>query len=201
MNKAILLKKNNEDNAAIAKAASALKASGVVIFPTDTVYGIGAVPTDKDAIAKIYALKGRDFKKPLALLVADEKIVYNLSDNVPKKAAIFMKNFWPGALTIVIKQKNGETLGFRMPNDETALNIITESGRSLAVTSVNKSGQSDALNITEIEPSIFEGADLVLDGGQCLIQQPSTVIMFENENEYTILRQGSITKQQLEEAF
>lgn len=201
MSNIVLLKKTNEDDAAITKASSVLEKSGVVIFPTDTVYGIGAIPSNKEAVDKIYALKGRDFKKPLALLVADEEIVYNLSDNVPKKAAIFMKNFWPGALTIVIKQKTGETLGFRMPNDKTALKLIAGSGRSLAVTSVNKSGKSDALNISEVEPSILEGSNLVLDGGQCLIQTPSTVIMFEDDENYTILRQGSITKEQLEEAF
>lgn len=199
MNNTVVIDNNIADIAK--KAADILKSDGVVIFPTDTVYGIGALRDNKTAVEKIYALKGRDFKKPLALLVADTEIVYNLSDNVPDEAKRLMEKFWPGALTVVLTNTDGSTLGFRMPNDNNALKIIKEAGSYIATTSVNKSGEADAVDFKEIDANILKGTDFAINGGKCALKVSSSVIMFDKENQYKILREGAVTKAMIEETL
>lgn len=195
------LKNSRDKDDKIVRAAEVLKNGGIAIFPTETVYGIGALPKERQAVDKIYELKGRDFKNPLAFLVSNEKIVYTLSDTVPRKAIILMQKLWPGALTIVLPQKTGGTVGVRMPDNETALKLIGKSGGALAVTSVNKSGEKEALCIEEADSSIIENVDIVLDEGKCFLRKPSTVLIFMNDDEYEIIREGNVKQAQIEEAL
>lgn len=195
------LKNSRDKDDKITRAAEILKNGGIAIFPTETVYGMGAFPNNRKAVDKIYELKGRDFKNPLAFLVSNEKIVYTLSDTVPRKAIILMQKLWPGALTIVLSQKTGGTIGVRMPDNETALKLISKSGGVLAVTSVNKSGEKEALCLEDADPSITDKVDIILDEGKCLLRKPSTVLIFMNDDEYEIIREGTIKQAQIEEAL
>ena len=156
-------------------AAKVLNGGGVAIIPTDTVYGLAARPDCEEAVRRLYAIKGRDGNKPIALLVSD-------FNRLKGKALELAKKHWPGALTIV---QDGE--GYRMPDDEMALRLIGMCGGALRVTSANLSGGEPAKRAEEAGIE----ADYVLDGGLSKIGTPSTVVRVEGD-EITILREGTI---------
>lgn len=161
--------------ASLEETAACLNAGGVAVIPTDTVYGLAAHPAFPQAVRRLYELKGRDFDKPIALLVSDRCMLTG-------KARELADRYWPGALTIV---QDGE--GYRMPDDPLALALIAKCGGSLRVTSANLSGQSPALT-----PQTELRADAVLDGGPSKIGVASTVVRVEGER-VEILRQGALT--------
>ena len=161
--------------ASLEETAACLNAGGVAVIPTDTVYGLAAHPAFPQAVRRLYELKGRDFDKPIALLVSDRCMLTG-------KARELADRYWPGALTIV---QDGE--GYRMPDDPLALALIAKCGGSLRVTSANLSGQSPALT-----PQTELMADAVLDGGPSKIGVASTVVRVEGER-VEILRQGALT--------
>ncbi len=162
------------DPKAIEECAKVLNAGGVAVIPTDTVYGLAAHPDFPAAVERLWSIKGRDKKKPIALLVSDSSM---LSGKAKELAA----RHWPGALTIV---QGGE--GYRMPDESDILKLIEKCGGKLRVTSANLSGDAPAVTAkTELD------ADFVLDGGKSKIGVPSTVVKVEGER-VVILRQGAI---------
>ena len=156
------------------ETAACLNNGGVAVIPTDTVYGLAAHPDFPQAVKRLYELKGRDFIKPIALLVSDSR-------RLTGKAKELAARYWPGALTIV---QDGE--GYRMPDDPLTLKLIARCGGSLRVTSANLSGQSPALT-----PQTELKADAVLDGGPSKLGVPSTVVSVDGER-VTVLRQGAL---------
>ncbi|MBR4354832.1 MAG: L-threonylcarbamoyladenylate synthase [Kiritimatiellae bacterium] len=158
----------------VEQAARVLDAGGVVVMPTDTVYGLAARPDRPEAVKRLYELKGRDGNKPIALLVSDASMLSG-------KARELADRYWPGALTIV---SGGE--GYRMPDDETALALIALCGGKLRVTSANLSGAGDS-----DEAPAGLGADYVLDAGKSKLGRASTVVKVEGDK-ITVLREGAI---------
>lgn len=167
-------------------------------FPTDTVYGVGALLNDEHAIHKIYELKQRDYSKPLAILVADINQIKDLvvDYSLVEKAA----QFWPGAITFIFEKKNVSdliskysTVGIRIPDSDIAREILREVG-PMAVTSVNLSGQPSAISFEEV--SQFD-IDYIIKGPSGS-KIASTVVDLLNNN---ILREGSVTKKQLVTVF
>ncbi len=158
----------------VEEAARTLDAGGVVVMPTDTVYGLAAHPDCPEAVKRLYAIKGRSGSKPIALLVSDASMLSG-------KARELADRYWPGALTIV---QDGE--GYRMPDDETALALIARCGGRLRVTSANLSGAGDS----DSAP-LDLGADFVIDAGKSKLGCASTVVKVE-DGEVTVLREGAI---------
>ena len=163
-----------ESASAIAAAAQVLDAGGVVVMPTDTVYGLAARPDRPQAVKRLYELKGRDGGKPIALLVSDASMLSGTARELADR-------YWPGALTIVA---GGE--GYRMPDDEVALDLIARCGGALRVTSANLSGAGDS-----DEAPADLGADYVLDAGKSKLGRASTVVKVDGDT-ITVLREGAI---------
>jgi len=145
------------------KALNVLKKGGVIIFPTDTVWGIGASLKSQRGIKKLYQIKRREKGKPTAVLVADKKMAQNLGI-INKEAEKLIDKYWPGGLTIVVKGKSGGTIGLRQPNQPLILKLIKNLGTGLVAASANFSGRPAPKTRKELDPQLVKLADLVLSG-------------------------------------
>jgi L-threonylcarbamoyladenylate synthase len=160
-----------------------IKKGGVIVYPTDTVYGIGGNPFLEDVVIRIKNIKQREEKAMPILISSLEKakeIAY--FNDLSLKIA---NTFWPGPLTIVLKTKvkfsphltgGRDSIGLRIPNHELALKIIEASGGALIGTSANISGRPPAISIEDLDEKIRSSVDLIIDGGKCYLGKPSTVI-------------------------
>ncbi|MDO5089561.1 MAG: L-threonylcarbamoyladenylate synthase [Leptotrichiaceae bacterium] len=186
----------------IKTAAEILRDGGVVVFPTDTVYGIGAIPEER-AVKKIYEIKKRDFSKKIIALI-DEisrlNELINVSDKNFKKIFPVLEKFWPGELTVIFKADmkfvekfdgKSETLGVRIPKNRTALEIIKRAGGRVLTTSANISGENPVTRLSEINKEIIDKADYIIGGEMQLTGVPSTIIKYEN-GKVTLLREGNV---------
>lgn len=195
---------NEEDS--ILKAIDILRNGGLVAFPTETVYGLGANALDADASAKIYAAKGRPSDNPLIVHIADTKDVYQLAEEVPQKAIMLMEAFWPGPLTIILPKKDIvpdgttgglKTVAIRMPSHPVALKLIKESGLYIAAPSANTSGRPSPTTAGHVAEDMTGRIDMILDGGAVGIGIESTIVDLTGDIP-AILRPGFITKPMLE---
>jgi L-threonylcarbamoyladenylate synthase len=179
----------------------------LIVYPTDTVYGVGAVIDKEDSLEMLYKVKGRSFSSPLIALVSDKKNVNRIAyvDKNKEKIEKLMDNFWPGALTIILdKKKNvpsimvsgGSSIGVRMPDHPLALEIIEACGGILATTSANISGEPSPKSFLEISKKLKEKIGILVDGGSCPIGIESTII--DMRKEPVILRNGGIKKEDIE---
>lgn len=187
-------------------AAEAIKKGGTVIFPTETVYGIGVDALNENAVKKVFDIKGRAETKPLTIHIADKQDILKIARNIPDYIFKIFDKFMPGPLTIVLfKNKNvpdivtagRQTVGIRMPDHPVALEFIKATGTLIAAPSANFSGQKSPQSIEEIPKELLEKVDIVLDSGSTLTGTPSTVVDF-TISPPKILRQGSITLKDLE---
>jgi L-threonylcarbamoyladenylate synthase len=188
--------------------AKDLAGGAVAIFPTETVYGIGASVFSPSGIRRIYALKGRHGRKPLALLVASLQAARPLVETLPPEALRLAQRFWPGPLTLVLKASplgrmitgGLPTIGVRIPDHLIALSILRKVGVPLAVTSVNRSGQKPAVSGAACAKLFGSRVDWLIDAGVCRVQAASSVIDLSHYP-YTVIRDGAIPKRQLEKAL
>ncbi len=176
-------KANRQD--IIRKAVSLLKQGRVIIFPTETVYGIGADAFNKKAVAKIFRLKKRLKAQPLQILISNIKTVEKVSSRVTAKTMALMKKNWPGPLTVIVTKKkivpdivtgNMKTVGLRMPDHPLILEIIEYLGRPVAASSANISGKKPPKTAKEAAKHFKRGISLVIDGGRCRIGKSSKVV-------------------------
>lgn len=185
-----------------------IQEGALIIYPTDTVYGIGASIESEEALERLYEAKSRSFSSPLIALVDSVDRVSKIADLGERREVIekLSAAFWPGALTIILKAKErvpkimisgGDTIGVRIPNHPIALNIIAAAGGILPTTSANISGSAAPSNFEEISEVIKKKTDIVIDGGVCPIGEASTIIDFTKET-IQILRVGAISKEQIE---
>ena len=166
------------DEAGLAETVSVLTQGGVVVIPTDTVYGLAAHPGFPEAVERLYTIKGREAKKPIALLAAS-------SDATPVRHPLTAK--WPGGLTIVYE---GE--GYRVPDHAWTRRLLAACGGLLRVTSANLSGQRPATDAEAALADVGLSADLVVDDGVSPGGVPSTVVKVSSDGEPTVLRQGAV---------
>lgn len=199
--------KNNIDYKKIEETANIIKKGGVVIFPTETVYGIGTNGLNEEAVKKIYNIKNRPINKPISLLVSDIDMVNKVAKDITDLEYKLMEAFFPGPFTIILKKQDivpniltsgNDTVGIRMPNNEIARKLVEYAGVPIATSSSNISGEPSRTNINNIMKD-FEGkVDYFIDGGESKIGIASTVVQVI-DNVPHILRQGSITKEQIDE--
>lgn len=199
-----LIKKASEE--AFKEAGRILKAGGILAFPTDTVYGLGAVYTNDAAVKRIFAAKGRDEKKPLSILVSDPSQALLLSDEITSQAEKLMEAFWPGALTLILKKNSSvsdrisagrDTVGIRMPDSEAALKVIEAAGAPLAAPSANLSGKRSSVSFENVKEDLYGRIDMIIDGGDCPIGLSSTIADLSGKD-LRLLREGSISRRDLE---
>lgn len=177
----------------------------IVIFPTETVYAIGTNGLNEDAIKNLYKIKKRSFDKPTSLLVSNIEMVEMLAKDITSLEYKLMETFFPGPLTIILKNKdivpniltgNTDTIGIRMPESEIARKLIEYAKVPIAAPSANIANKPSGTNLKNILND-FEGTvDYYIDGGESKIGLGSTIVKIEN-NVPIILREGSITKEQI----
>lgn len=187
------------DPQAIATAIETLHHGGLVAFPTDTVYGLGALAFDQTAIESIYQAKNRPIEKAIPVLIGDMDDLEQIAREIPEIARRLASRFWPGPLTLILPKRADlppalsatDTIGVRIPDHEFARSLLRAAG-PMAVTSANLSGQADPLNAEDVIRQLNGRIPLVLDGGETRGSLPSTVVNCLGE-EPVILRQGPIT--------
>jgi L-threonylcarbamoyladenylate synthase len=174
------------------EAVTLLKRGGVLIVPTDTVYGLVCHPDFPEALDRIRRMKARDVAKPFQLLAATVEAVQRTGAlNTP--TALHYATYWPGALTLVLATANGQTEGFRVPNNPLLSELIASCGGYLRATSVNFSGEPPATALECVPEEIKAAVDLMLDGGALMHGQASAVIRVTPEGEVQVLRKGRLT--------
>jgi len=180
------------DEAALDAAAHVLLSGGVAVIPTDTVYGLAAHPDFPSAVERLYTIKGRAVKKPIALLVSDATSAKRfLGGAFPPGADVLAARHWPGALTLVLP-KDGEYEGLRVPAHEWTRRLLSRCGGVLRVTSANLSGRRPATDAPAALADVGLSADIVLDGGVSPGGVPSTVVRVDAAGAVTVLREGGV---------
>lgn len=197
---------NDIDKNEIEKHAKLLREGNTVIFPTETVYGLGANALDENAVKKIYEAKGRPSDNPLIVHICDKNEVYKLAKNVTEKTKKVMDMFWPGPITIVLYKKDIvpkvtsgglNTVAIRMPSHKIAQAIIREAGVPIAAPSANISGRPSPTKGIHVKEEMDGRVSGIILGGDCNFGLESTVLDMTEETPM-ILRPGSITKEELE---
>lgn len=185
--------------------AKIIREGGLVAFPTETVYGLGADGLNDEAVLRIFEAKGRPADNPLILHVAKKSDVRALWIRIPEKARILMDTFWPGPLTIIASRTNVvpdavtaglSTVAVRMPSDKTARMLIQKAGTPIAAPSANRSGKPSPTTAMHVYQDMEGRIPLILDGGACKYGVESTVISLVGEP--TLLRPGAVTHEMLE---
>ncbi|MBN2248674.1 MAG: threonylcarbamoyl-AMP synthase [Coriobacteriia bacterium] len=185
MNKVIHVDPENPSAEVVNLAATMLKDGGIVVFPTETVYGIGASATSCIGSQEIIDIKMRPKNKPLPWLVDGEGALDTYGVDVPEYAHRLALAFWPGALTIVVKaadvvarefRDDRDTVALRSPDHELVQELIRANGAAIVTTSANTSGQPPATSFQELEERIIAAADIALDGGETPHKLASTVV-------------------------
>ena len=197
---------SSPERAAIARAAEAIAAGGLVAFPTETVYGLGADALNADAIKSIFVAKGRPLDNPIIVHVAGLEHLEVLADEVPPEAIALAGRFWPGPLTLVLKKSarvpgavtgGQDTVAIRMPRNRVALALIETAGVPIAAPSANLSGRPSGTTGQHVFQDLAGKIDLVLDAGPVEIGVESTVLDISTQPP-SILRPGAVTAEELE---
>ena len=196
------------DSAGIAQAARILRDGGLVAFPTETVYGLGADATNGEAVVAIFAAKGRPLFNPLIVHVADIEDARRHVELSPRAQALAEK-FWPGALTLVLQRRKNsplsllvsaglDSVALRAPSHPATIALLKETGRPVAGPSANMSGQVSATTATHVADSLAGKVDFILDAGSATLGIESTVIGFDGDRPL-LLRPGAIPRGEIED--
>lgn len=174
-----------EGDAGVQRAAQVIRAGGLVAFPTETVYGLGADATDPAAVARIFAAKGRPADHPLIVHLGDPDLVEAWADVVPPEAHLLSDAFWPGPLTMLLRRSpkvpdavtgGRDTVGLRVPDHPLALQLLGAVGDGVAAPSANRFGRVSPTTAADVVADLGDAVDLVLDGGPCTVGVESTIV-------------------------
>lgn len=188
------------DPSAIVRAVSVLGAGGTVLLPTDTVYGIAALPSVVGATERLFALKGRADDHPLAVLVADVDQAWSLAESLPEPIARRLVAHWPGPLTVVLRRSagaremalggNGDTIGVRCPDHDLVRSLARRVG-PIVTTSANRSGTPTPPDAASAAASLLGPVDLIVDGGPA--GTLASTVIDATVDPWRVLRQGAVT--------
>lgn len=207
----VIVKINKDDinQKAITQAGEIIKKGGLVAFPTETVYGLGANALDESASAKIYQAKGRPSDNPLIAHIADVDMLKPLVKEIPEKAKVLIDNFWPGPLTLIFEKSDVvpkgttgglETVAVRFPDHHIAIALIKAAGVSIAAPSANISGRPSPTLGEHVIDDMEGRIDMIIDGGMVGMGLESTIVDVTVEPPM-ILRPGFITKEMITKAI
>lgn len=205
----ITVDRNRPDREILARAAAVLKRGGLVAFPTETVYGLGANGLDAAAAARIYQAKGRPSDNPLILHIADPREVDTLAVVVPANARALMDKYWPGPLTVVFRRRECvpdavtgglDTVAVRLPDSVVARELIALAGVAIAAPSANTSGRPSPTTAQAVAGDLGGRIDMILDAGPCDIGVESTVVDCTTPVP-TLLRPGGVTLEMLKDTL
>ena len=200
--------KNITDYSNLKVVGKIIKNGGLVLFPTETVYGLGANGLDENAVKKIYKAKGREQDNPLILHVSNFDMVSKIAKNITDIEYTLMKTFWPGPFTIILDRTEIvpdivtaglDTVGVRMPSGKIAKELISYAGVPIAAPSANISGRPSGTNISDIFEELSDKVDYIVDGGECEVGLESTVVRVI-DGIPNILRPGKISPEDIKKA-
>ncbi|MGW6504423.1 L-threonylcarbamoyladenylate synthase [Nonomuraea angiospora] len=190
----------------IEKAAEALRAGGLVAFPTETVYGLGANAEDPAAVARVFQVKGRPPSHPLIVHIGGAEHLGDWVEDVPPMARLLAEHFWPGPLTLVLRRGRRvpfeatgglETVAVRVPGHPVALALLSAFGGGVAAPSANRFGSVSPTTANHVRAELGDAVDFVLDGGPCEVGVESTIVDATGEIP-SVLRPGGVTREDLE---
>jgi L-threonylcarbamoyladenylate synthase len=190
---------------AFSRCSEVIRGGGVIAYPTDTFYGLGADPRNASAVEKLFSVKERGADQPVLLLVSDARMVREWAVSVPMVAEQLMARFWPGPLTIVLPARPDVVpsltagtgrIGLRVPGNELTRTLLAHVGGALTGTSANRSGGPDPRSAADVLRELGDRIDMVLDGGVFSGGSPSTVVDVTS-GRLVILRQGAIAEDAL----
>jgi len=185
---------------AFSRSKIVLASGGVIAYPTDTYYGLGADPGNRRAVQRLFAIKGRRPDQPILLLIADPGDAATWAAEIPPRATELMKRYWPGPLTIVLKARPNVltelsagtgTIGLRVPGSDMTRQLLRFLGHGLTGTSANPSGRPSPRTARETAEAVGGAIDLILDGGETAGGKPSTVIDASGQA-LRLIREGAI---------
>ncbi len=194
---------------ALNRAARILKDGGVVVMPTETVYGLACSALNPEAVRRVYEIKGRPSANPLIVHISEFTQLKAVAESWPKEAEILAKRFWPGPLTLVLPKKAKvpdettgglDTVAVRVPDHAIALELIKRSGLPLAAPSANLFMGLSPTRAKDVDEAILVDVEMVLDGGPCLIGVESTVLDLSEEHP-RILRPGGVSRADIQAAL
>ena len=192
----------NPETDIIAEAAGIIKKGGVVVFPTRSLYGLGADAFNTRAVNRIFHIKQRPANKPILVLIKDKNELDRLSALVPPVATAIMERFWPGRVSLVFQAKEGlsanltagtKKIGIRLPGHNIAYKLVKAAGGPITGTSANLSGSAGCFQINDLDEKIANSVDLILDAGPLKGGIGSTVVDVTGETP-RILRQGELSQ-------
>ena len=198
--------KVDPDKPEVLEAARLLREGGVVAYPTDTLYGLGASLHHERALERVYEIKGRDPSKPLLLLIPEVDSLRSLVKEVSDSAVRLMDAFWPGPLTLVFEASDavpeiclggGKTIGIRLPDSSVAMALLREVNVPLTASSANRSGGPQPVSAQQVAETIGDQVDLIIDGGPCTDESPSTLVDVSGSHA-VLLREGRIPNETLQ---
>lgn len=182
------------------KAITVLNNGGIIAYPTETFYGLGAKFDSDEALKRLYELKSRDKDKPIPLIIGNKQLLFSLTDTVSDTAELLIKKFWPGPLTLIFKAKESLSgyitaktgkVAVRIPGESIALRFAESAGFPITTTSANISGSKPTESADEVIGLFGGKIDLVIDGGKTPSSMPSTIVDVSGKN-LEILREGAI---------
>jgi L-threonylcarbamoyladenylate synthase len=186
---------------AFSRCKEVISSGGVIAYPTDTFYGLGADPRNNAAVKKLFLIKGRRADQPILLLIPDQAVVKEWAEEVTPMAVQLMKRFWPGPLTLVFKAKKDVlpeltagtgAIGLRVPGNALTRRLLAYLGAALTGTSANLSGERGIETAEEAREAFGDRVDLVLDGGRTAGGKPSTVVDVSTDLP-RVIREGAAT--------
>lgn len=192
------------DIAIIEEAVEVLRDGGLVAYPTDTVYGLAALPTNDAAVEKLFAAKRRRPDQSTPLLIASPRDLMLVTDAVPQVAQNLIRDFWPGGLTIILRKSpsfhsraiTGDTVGVRVPDHVVPRELVRLLGSPITGTSANIAGGPEPLTADDVREQLGDSVDFVIDGGRTVGGVPSTVVDCTMEPP-RIVRAGAISREEL----
>jgi L-threonylcarbamoyladenylate synthase len=193
-------------DADIARAVDALRRGGLVAFPTETVYGLGADAANPDALARLYAVKGRPAEHPVIVHVGDPSQLAAWATEVRPPARLLVDAAWPGPLTVIVRRARrvldavtggGDTVGVRMPDQPVALALLRAFGDGIAAPSANRFGRVSPTSAADVRAELGDDVDVVLDDGPCAVGVESTIVDCTGDAP-VILRPGGVTRERIE---
>src|ERR687898_857980 len=194
-------------DANLSRAAETLRRGGLVAFPTETVYGLGADADNAAALARLYTVKGRPGAHPVIVHIGEPAQLADWAADVPVAARRLGNALWPGPLTVVVRRAprvldavtgGGDTVGVRVPDQPLALALLREFGGGIAAPSANRFGHVSPTTAGDVRADLSEDVDVVLDGGPCTVGVESTIVDCTGDD-LVILRPGGITRERVEE--
>lgn len=184
------------DKEVLKEAAKVIKKGGLVAFPTETVYGLGADYLNKETIQRLYEVKNRPKDKPFTVHISNLDDLAKLSCEILLYSRHLIERFWPGPLTLIFKTDSGDKLGVRMPHNRIAREFISECTAPIVAPSANISGRKPPRNAEDVLADLDGKIDLLLDGGETDVGIESTIIDVSTFP-YRVLREGAIKKSRI----